>query len=79
MQPTVQASRRLARSLGPLSTWILASHKRLARITRAAQIGGDDIVNAYPYFMEVKIKTGKFRVITVKLIPEGMDISTLRC
>lgn len=37
-----------------------------------AQIGGDDIVNAYPYFMEVKIRTGKFRVITVKLIPEGI-------
>lgn len=37
-----------------------------------AQIGGDDIVNAYPYYMELKVKTGKFRVITVKLIPEGI-------
>lgn len=37
-----------------------------------SQIGGDDIVSAYPYFMELKIKTGKFQVITIKLIPEGI-------
>ena len=34
------------------------------------QIGGDDITNSYGYFMEMKIRTPKFRTITIKLVPE---------
>jgi hypothetical protein len=37
-----------------------------------AQIGGADVTNAYGYYMELKIKTGKFRKITIKLVPEGI-------
>lgn len=36
------------------------------------QIGGDDGTNAFGYFMELKVRTGKFRKIAVKLIPEGI-------
>ncbi len=36
------------------------------------QIGGDDVSNSFGYFMELKIKTGKFRKIAIKLIPEGV-------
>lgn len=35
-----------------------------------AQIGGDDVTNTYSYFMEMKIRTSKFRTITLKLVPE---------
>lgn len=37
-----------------------------------SQIGGDDIVSTYGYYMELKVRTGKFRSISVKLIPEGI-------
>lgn len=37
-----------------------------------AQVGGDDIVNAYGYYMEIKLRTGKFRKISVKLVPTGI-------
>ena len=36
------------------------------------QVGGDDTTTAFAYFMEIKIRTGKFRKICVKLIPEGI-------
>lgn len=37
-----------------------------------AQIGGDSIADAYAYFMEIKVRTGKYRKICVKLVPEGI-------
>ena len=37
-----------------------------------AQIGGDDISTAYGYFMEMKVRTGKFRKISIKLVNEGI-------
>lgn len=37
-----------------------------------SQIGGDDISNAYGYFMEMKFRVGKFRKITVQLVNEGI-------
>lgn len=37
-----------------------------------AQIGGDDVTNAYAYLMEIKLRTGKFRKISIKMIPEGI-------
>jgi hypothetical protein len=36
------------------------------------QIGGDDIAESYPFFMEIKVKTPKFRNKSVKLIPKGI-------
>lgn len=41
------------------------------RFIGGGRIGGDAVANAYAYFMELKIKTGKFRKITFRLIPEG--------
>lgn len=40
-----------------------------ANFVGEAQIGGDDITNAYGYFMEIKVRTGKYRKISVKLEP----------
>lgn len=37
-----------------------------------SQVGGVDTTNTYAYFMEIKIRTGKFRKICVKLVPEGI-------
>lgn len=37
-----------------------------------AQIGGDDAVNVYPYYMEMKVRTPKFRKVTLKIVPEGI-------
>jgi hypothetical protein len=37
-----------------------------------AQIGGDDITNVYPYFIELKLKTPKFRKRTIKLVATGV-------
>ena len=36
------------------------------------QIGGDAVATAFGYFMELKVRTGKFRKITIKIIPEGI-------
>lgn len=36
------------------------------------QIGGDDITNAYGYYMEIKIRTSKYRKLSIKLVPEGI-------
>lgn len=44
------------------------------------QIGGDDVSDVFGYFMEIKVRTGKFRKIAIKLIPEGIgyfDFDTL--
>lgn len=35
-------------------------------------VGGDVVDSKYGYYMEVKIKTGKFRTLSVKLVPEGI-------
>lgn len=43
-----------------------------SRYIGEGQIGGDDITNAYAYFMELKVKTGKFRSLSIKLVPEGI-------
>lgn len=37
-----------------------------------AQLGGSDVSSASSYFIESKIKTGKFRKISIKLVPEGI-------
>lgn len=37
-----------------------------------SQIGGDDITNAYGYFLQIKVKTGKFRTIGVRLKPTAI-------
>ena len=44
------------------------------------QVGGDDIAQSYPFFMEMKLKTPKFRKRTVKLLPKGIgyfDLDTI--
>lgn len=37
-----------------------------------SQIGGDDITNAYGYFAELRVHTGKFRKISIRLKPTGI-------
>ena len=37
-----------------------------------AQIGGDDISNAYPFFMEMKVKMPKFRKRMFRFLPKGI-------
>jgi len=37
-----------------------------------SQIGGDDITNAYGYYMEIKFNSGKFRKISLKFVPTGI-------
>lgn len=37
-----------------------------------APIGGDAVSTAYGYFMEMKIRTGKFRKIAIKVVPQGI-------
>ena len=34
------------------------------------QIGGDDVTNTYSYFTEIKLKTPKFRTLSVRLEPQ---------
>jgi hypothetical protein len=44
------------------------------------QIGGDDVVEAYPFFMEIKLKTPKFRKRTIKIQAKGIgyfDLDTI--
>jgi len=36
------------------------------------QVGGDDVSQAYGYFVEMKLKGGKFRNIGIKLVPKGI-------
>jgi len=35
------------------------------------QVGGSETAEFFPYFMEIKIRTAKFRKITLKLVPES--------
>lgn len=37
-----------------------------------SQIGGDDITNAYGYYAELRVHTGKFRKIGLRLVPTGI-------
>lgn len=37
-----------------------------------AQIGGNDIANAYPYFLEIKVKPPKFRIRSITFIAKGI-------
>lgn len=43
-----------------------------ANFVGQSQVGGDDIVNAYLYLMEIKVRTGKYRQLSIKLVPEGI-------
>jgi hypothetical protein len=38
----------------------------------SAQIGGSDTTNAFGYYMELKVRTGKYRKIAIKLVPTGI-------
>ena len=41
------------------------------------QIGGDDISEAYPFYMEIKLSTPKFRKRTIKLIATGIGYAEI--
>lgn len=36
------------------------------------QVGGADVVNAYGYYVELKLRSGKFRNISIKFVPTGI-------
>ncbi len=42
------------------------------RFIGSGLIGGDDVSNAFGYYMEMKIGTGKYRKISIRIIPEGI-------
>jgi hypothetical protein len=41
------------------------------RVVGSGLIGGDGVDDAYAYFMEVRVRTGKYRTIAVRLVPQG--------
>lgn len=41
-----------------------------SRMIGVGQIGGDDITNTYGYFLEIKIRTPKFRTLSITLVPK---------
>ena len=43
-----------------------------ANVIGSAQIGGDNGLNSFPYFLELKLKTPKFRKRTIKFVALGI-------
>lgn len=41
------------------------------RVVGGGLIGGDSVEDAFSYFMEMRVRTGKYRSITIKLVPTG--------